>query len=114
MDQRTFINLAWLVVFGPSYAYADTSEAIDYAVHGAAFSASISYCHAKYGVVSKSFPGGSCFIRARNALAEFDLEDAALQLKQHRSDPSTLSNCITPHMSGIINSLLRLFDAKRI
>lgn len=108
------VALGWLFVFTPWYARADTSDAIDYAVHGAAFSATVSYCHAKYGAVSKSSPGGACFIRARDTLAEYDLKGAAMRIKQRCVDSSTLSSCITPELSGMVNSLLQLFDAKKI
>ena len=95
-------------------ARANTSDAIDYAVHGAAFSASVSYCHGKYGAVFESSPGGTCFIRAKNVLIEFDLKESASRIKKRCVEASALGKCITPELGGVVNSLLRQFDAKKI
>jgi hypothetical protein len=99
----------------PSVAAADGSETnIDYAVHAAALSTAISYCHAKYGLVSARSAGGECFGRAKMALSGFDLQAATANVKRQCPDFSTLQRCITPQLSDVVNALLRVFDAKRI
>lgn len=99
----------------PSIAEADGSETnIDYAVHAAALSTAISYCHAKYGAVTARSPGGECFGRAKMALTGFDLKAASANVKRQCPDASTLQRCITPQLSDVVNALLRIFDAKRI
>lgn len=58
--------------------------------------------------------GGNCFVRAKGVLAGIDLSGAANGIKQRCMDPSTLDTCITPELSGMVNSIVRLFDTKRI
>ncbi len=108
------ISLGLLLAFTPWYARADSSAEVKYAVFSAAFSASISYCHAKHGIVAKSSRGGACFLRAKNALKEFDLNGAATRISQSCVDSSKLETCITPELSGVVNSLLQLFDSKKL
>ena len=108
------MTLGLLLTFAPCYTRADSNSEVKYAVFGVAFSASISYCHAKYGVVAKSSRGGACFTRAKSALKEFDLNADVTRIAQRCVDLSKLDTCITPELSGLVNSLLREFDAKKI
>ncbi len=119
VTQRISVKISYFltvfaVIFSSSSFAADGEDyAIKVAVHSSFLSASMSYCHAKYGITNAG-QYNNCFEKAKGLGKKLDLDNATRVIQERCRISGGISKNLMPELMKIVVAMNMIFDSERL
>lgn len=112
--KTSHILVLFAVIFSSSsFAAEDDDYAIKVAVHSSFLSASMSYCHAKHGIINTG-QYNACFEKAKGLGKKLDLDNATRVVQERCRISGGISKNLVPELMKIVVAMNMIFDSERL